>query len=125
MKKKQNSVDKYIAKIQTGYINEFGRLDLPLRLRVHIRNLALEEGLSPKNFLQTEINRYGSVRVLDSTLKKSAKIKREERRVRRDANHTVSPYGIFGEKIIDNINPVQGGAPGLGRSARRLRGFKE
>ena len=123
--KKKKSVDKYIAKVQTGCIKEFGRLDLPLRLRVHIRNLAFEEGLSPKNILQREIARYGSVSTFDSTLKKTSKIKREERIVRRDANCTVSTYGIFGEKIISNTNPVQGGAPGLGRSAKRIRGFKE
>ena len=49
----------------------------------------------------------------------------DKRRAKKDAIKTASPYGIFGEKIIGNHLPVQGGAPGLGRSARRLRGFKE
>ncbi len=48
----------------------------------------------------------------------------DKRRARRDAKKTVPLYGIFGEKIIGNHPPVQGGAPGLGKSARHLRGFK-
>ena len=120
MKKKSNSVDKYIAKTQNGLMSEFGRLDLPLRLRIHIRNLAHKEGLSPKSILNREIDRYGSARVFDNTLKKTSKVMREERRVRRDATHIVSAYGIFGKKIISNSKPIEGGSPGLGKSSRRL-----
>lgn len=50
----------------------------------------------------------------------------DKRNARRSASasKTKSPYGIFGEKIIGHHPPVQGGAPGLGKSARHLRGFK-
>lgn len=125
MQKKQNSVDKYIAKIQVGLMKEFERLDLPLRLRLHIKNLAREEGLAPVRILQREIDRYRSLDSLIEAMKTPMKIKRQERRARRDATRAESPYGIFGEKIIGNHPPVQGGAPGLGKSARQLRGFKE
>ena len=120
MKNKQNLVDKYIAQIQSDLMKEFGSHDLPLRLRVHIRNLAREERLTTQEILLREIHSCGSLDVLIQSLKTPMKIKLQEKKARRAGSKAISSYGIFGEKIINNSRPIQGGLPGLGKSSRRL-----
>jgi len=77
--------------------------------------------------------RFGALTPTDQSIGRVRRYLRVDKRSARrsasasasaSASKTTSPYGIFGEKIIGHHPPVQGGSPGLCKSARHLRGFK-
>jgi hypothetical protein len=119
MKKRRNAshVDEFIEKVQTNLLNEFGRVDLPLAVQVLARNRASKEGITSKQALDALIAEPGG---LEKVLQETKKMVRSIRRKAARASSSGSPKGVFGSTtLLPGAPPLQGGAPGAGRSSRR------
>lgn len=114
---KKESVDSQILRYKREVLEEFGRLDLPVAIKIAARNRAKAEGKSSLEALNLMLSDAGSLASL------AEEIAKESRRIKRQAKRTKNPetsHGLFGAStLLLGAPPLQGGAPGLGKSSRR------
>jgi hypothetical protein len=114
-KKKRVDAQEYTVTIQRQVMEEFGRLDLPLEVKVRARNLASEQSVTVRQALAALIEMAGSFEELIKDCKDDTKrLRQGSKRVleRRGG----SAVGVFGSTALTpGAPPLQGGAVGLGK----------
>lgn len=114
---KKDSVDSQILRVRREVLEEFGRLDLPVAIKISARNRAKAEGETSLEALNCMLSEAGSLELL------SKQIAKESRKIKRHAERTNNPEtspSLFGAStLLPGAQPFQGGAPGSGKSSRR------
>jgi hypothetical protein len=116
LRPKKDSVDSQILQFRRELLEEFGRLDLPITIKVSARNRAKAEGKTSLEALNCMLSEAGSLELLlQQIAKESRKIKRQAERT----NNPETSLGLFGAStLLPGAPPLQGGAPGCGKSSR-------